>query len=339
MATIYRDKRHGTYYANYRVKGRRVRRALKTKSRAAAKDLLRRIDSELLTRRLGLAPEIRFTVAAEEFVRDRADVSPGQRKNYVYGFRTFLRWLGKDPLLSEITSDVLGDYRNFRAESCRSWTVNGDVRRLSALFRWAVEDKHYLNESPMTRNARRVTGTLKGDRRALTPAERAAYQVKLRDTPVYLAFMFGTYAGLRRGELIRLERSDIRDGVIHLTNKPHLGFTLKDYEARRIPLEPELIVILSRLPADGTILKTPTGRPWCAPNFGAEWTATMRRLKLPPKRTDDRGPRFGCSLHELRHTYASIQITERAVDVYTLSRRMGHCDVKTSQQYFHLFQP
>ncbi|MCY3022647.1 MAG: hypothetical protein NTW87_27005, partial [Planctomycetota bacterium] len=44
----------------------------------------------------------------------------------------------------------------------------------------------------------------------------------------------GTYAGLRRGELIRLERADIRDGVIYLVNKPHLHFTLKDYEARRV---------------------------------------------------------------------------------------------------------
>jgi len=45
------------------------------------------------------------------------------------------------------------------------------------------------------------------------------------------------------------------------------------------------------------------------------------------------------TLHELRHTYASIQIAERGTDIWTLARRMGHSSITTTQGYFHLFRP
>ncbi|MCF8076084.1 MAG: tyrosine-type recombinase/integrase [Desulfotignum sp.] len=42
-------------------------------------------------------------------------------------------------------------------------------------------------------------------------------------------------------------------------------------------------------------------------------------------------------LHALRHTFATRQIQEN-VDLYTLSKLLGHADVSTTQIYLHLVQ-
>ncbi|MDT8379060.1 MAG: tyrosine-type recombinase/integrase [Desulfotignum sp.] len=42
-------------------------------------------------------------------------------------------------------------------------------------------------------------------------------------------------------------------------------------------------------------------------------------------------------LHALRHTFASRQI-QKGVDLYTLSKLLGHANVSTTQIYLHLVQ-
>jgi site-specific recombinase XerD len=42
-------------------------------------------------------------------------------------------------------------------------------------------------------------------------------------------------------------------------------------------------------------------------------------------------------LHALRHTFASRQI-RKGVDLYTLSKLLGHANVSTTQMYAHLVQ-
>jgi len=48
---------------------------------------------------------------------------------------------------------------------------------------------------------------------------------------------------------------------------------------------------------------------------------------------------WGVRLHELRHTYASILIQERGVDIGRVMKRMGHSSIMTTQGYFHQFNP
>ena len=148
--------------------------------------------------------------------------------------------------------------------------------------------------------------------------------------------MFGVYAGLRRGELIVLERRDIRNGVIVLRNKPELGFTLKDYEARQIPLEEELRPVVDALPAEGPALPSPQGHFWCPRNLSRLWEKTMRQLKLPPEKPRKTGPtRYGASFHELRHTYASHSVSS-GLPLEIVGRLLGHTQVATTRRYAHL---
>ena len=334
MAHIYQDKNHGTWYISFSRNGRRVRQALHTKNKREARLVLAQFDLGLASQLLNEPVEMPFCDVVGEFLKSRRDLAPDTRAWYKDRLKRFEGWLADGVMLDEMNAPLLMQYRQARADKVSAGTVAADMRALTVLFTWAVECG-YLQASPMTRNIRRVPRQQKQSRIALSVAERAVYEKKLRGHPLYGVFLFGCHAGLRRGEMTALERGDIRDGVLEVTNKPELGFTLKDYEARRVPIESELSDFIGKLPRSGPAFPTPRGCRWNGDNLTALWRATMRELKLPPNRSG----KWGITLHELRHTYASIQVQEKGVDIFTLMRRLGHSSITTTQIYFHQFNP
>ncbi len=56
---------------------------------------------------------------------------------------------------------------------------------------------------------------------------------------------FLCYTGVRSGELINLQIKDIdfKNSLIHIKNKPKLGFTIKNYEERSIPINANFITL------------------------------------------------------------------------------------------------
>ncbi len=335
MATLYQDPRHGTWYIQFSKNGRRYRRSLNTKSHRDAQMLRHRIEQDMMKDRLNLLVDTPLPVVLKYFLKSRGDRAVKTQRYYETILRQFERWVGETDVGS-VTPATIQGYRLHRSADKAAWTVSADMRVLATFFRWCVEMK-YLAESPVTRSARAVTGRRKNTKRALTPSERRTYEEALQRDRLWPLYLFGVYAGLRRGEIAHLYRSDIRDGVIELRNHPDRGFSLKDYECRRIPLEPEIVEALSQLPGRGRILPSPKGKSWQGNNIRRAWVKLMKKLKLPPERPE-RGTRWGCTVHELRHTYASVMIQERNVDIYTLARRMGHSSIVTTEGYFHQFQ-
>ncbi|HEU5098204.1 MAG TPA: tyrosine-type recombinase/integrase, partial [Roseiflexaceae bacterium] len=69
------------------------------------------------------------------------------------------------------------------------------------------------------------------------------------------------------------------------------------------------------------------GTPLSHSNVDRQFDALLRRAKLPDIR-----------FHDMRHTYAALSIAA-GVDLYTLSRRMGHSSITvTADRYGHLYQ-
>jgi integrase len=69
------------------------------------------------------------------------------------------------------------------------------------------------------------------------------------------------------------------------------------------------------------------GTPISQSNLTRQFDALLKRAKLPDIR-----------FHDLRHTYAALSIAA-GVDLYTLSRRMGHSSITvTADRYGHLYQ-
>ena len=140
------------------------------------------------------------------------------------------------------------------------------------------------------------------------------------ETVTYL----GARAGLRRAEIHNLTWDDIdfRRGILSIT--PKKDWAPKDYECRDIPMPEDLKNHLQRLPKRGVyVIYDKYGDRMSIGSYTAYYGRIVRACGLKG------------SLHTLRHTYAS-HLVQNGVDLYTVSKLLGHSSIKTTEIYAHL---
>lgn len=215
----------------------------------------------------------------------------------------------------------------------RQWSSNTFVcyhKSLLVFFRWCVENG-YMESNPvedieMPRIEKRLPPKLtKQDAyRLLEISCNYPYDYKFlryRNHAIFSTFLF---AGLRKRELLNLKCVDVdienlsifvnqgkgsKDRVIPMSHT--LAQTLKKYVEERKRLNktcPEFFTSLNR-----NMGFTDSGLKWLVIKMKAE-----------------SGIQF--NIHKLRHTFATLMI-EGGCDIYSLSRMMGHSDIKTTTIY------
>jgi integrase len=155
------------------------------------------------------------------------------------------------------------------------------------------------------------------------------------------------YCGLRQGELfglrwkdVDLERKELRVAGQIQRGQRARGKTKRAHRA--IPLPAETVRVLTwqkqnqaeerRISGKGwnagdLVFCSEVGTPLNPKTIGDQFDTLLRRNELPDIR-----------FHDLRHTYAALSIAA-GVDIYTLSRRMGHSTISvTADRYGHLYQ-
>jgi integrase len=135
----------------------------------------------------------------------------------------------------------------------------------------------------------------------LSKAQIKALAEAQSNVQVKAAIFIAAYTGLRSGEILALTPVDIRDGVIHVR-------TSKSGRPRMVPIVPAIRRWLGYLPI-GT---HPSTLSHAVSNA------------MP-------GVRF----HDLRHSCASLLLAA-GVDLYTISKILGHSSIQMTQRYSHL---
>jgi len=130
------------------------------------------------------------------------------------------------------------------------------------------------------------------------------------------------FTGMRRGELFRLEWSDIdfERGFIHIRDPkggPH----------QKIPLNDSVKELLQQHPKSESEFVFP-GRA------GKQRTDIRRQVNLIKAKAGL--PKDFRALHGLRHTYASMLASSGKVDMYTLQKLLTHKSPLMTQRYAHL---
>ena len=141
-----------------------------------------------------------------------------------------------------------------------------------------------------------------------------ASQLKL---PVALAM----FTGLRKGDVLALQKSAIRDGKIwRKTNKT--GQELS------IPIHPDLARVLAESPQHNatTIAATRNGTPWTESGFNSSFIKAMAALKKKGKIGD------GVTFHGLRHTVGTL-LVEAGYDIDTVRRWLGQKTLSMAIHY------
>lgn len=205
----------------------------------------------------------------------------------------------------------------------RPATVNRDLMTLSGLFREAW-DREYVDRNPC-RGIRQKAEENTRDRFLSDDEESrlmTAAAPHLR--PIILTAL---HTGARRGELLRLMWADVDFKRRSVTFRAE---NTKSHQTRHIPMSDTLHDALKAMaPAD---VAWGASKPVFAHSHAKEGPRSIRTGFMA---ACARAGILGVTVHTLRHTFAS-RLVQAGVPIYTVSRLLGHGDVKTTARYAHL---
>jgi integrase len=234
--------------------------------------------------------------------------------------------------LSDLTLDDMQDYADkLLAAGAQPSTIRNSIMPVRVICNWRRRE---VPVNPTT--GLRLPAVRSGRDRIASPAEAEQLLAALKssDRPLWAAAL---YAGLRRGELMALRWQDVdfAQGIINVVR----AWDPKDREmvapkskagTRRVPIPAALraFLALEKLASGGeadALVFGVRGEPFSASSVGERAQRAWKAAGLEP-----------ISLHECRHTFASLMIAA-GVNAKALSTFMGHANISiTLDRYGHL---
>jgi len=221
----------------------------------------------------------------------------------------------------------------YRGRQERQWSANSFVtihKSLTVFFRWCVEHGHLaanpIDAIELPRIPKRLPPRLSQQEalRLLEVVHNYPWPYTFQRHRNYAILATFVFAGLRKRELLRLQMVNV-----DLENQSIFVRQGKGGKDRFIPVSSTLAGILGRyLEERGRLRKT-------CPEFFTSLNRDMgftdqglRRLVAAARRMTG----LSFHLHTLRHTFATLML-EGGCDIFSLSRMMGHSDIKTTTIY------
>ena len=243
---LYRNG-HGTYFALLKLRGKQIKRSLKTEDSALARRRL----AELRTKAHGLAGEERgmtFDHLAERWLAFvKSDLRPGSWQRLVYVVRAVTPFFGGLPVRS-IGQTQIEAWKIKRGAAVGARSFNYEREVLRRLFEYARGNLRIILDNPAVDIKKRKVGKVelviptKEQFRKLVEALRAEPRVKIAAD--FVEFL--GYSGLRRGEATQVLWRDVNfEADTLLVTGGEQG--TKNHEVRTLPLFPPLRRLLERL--------------------------------------------------------------------------------------------
>jgi integrase len=231
------------------------------------------------------------------------------------------------------TIDILRFIDALRREGLAERTVwNRTLLLMSFLKSLGLDTKNLLkrNERPVKpENAPEAYGR----------EDLADFLSHCRNQYLALSCEFLSKTGVREQEFMFLEWTDIDLGhrVLTVKNKPDLGFTIKTYQGRTIPIERGLAAKLAAWkksrPGRRFVFGTSNDRPQT--KLLLLLKREVRRQNLNCNRCQSCKSREECErwfLHKFRATFATTAL-HNGLDIHTVMRLLGHKDLASTMRY------
>ncbi len=252
-------------------------------------------------------------------------------KRYRYIITCFCRFAHVSELSQITDENVRAVFYMGRTE--RKWSVNTFIvyhKSLLVFFRWCMKQGYMAKnpildiEIPKKEKRLPLKLTKQDSLKLLELVYNYPYQypfLRYRNHAIFSIFIF---AGLRKQELLNLKFTDI--DMDNLTIFVDQGKGKKD---RIIPISFTLAQSLKRYKDERKRLNKTN--PEFFSSLRSNIGFTGNGLK---KLVDQMRKSFGIpfSVHKLRHTFATLML-EGGCDIYSLSKMMGHSDIKTTTIY------
>jgi integrase len=150
-----------------------------------------------------------------------------------------------------------------------------------------------------------------------TPDEIAAFEAHhLIGTKARLAFALGLYTADRRGDVIRIGRQHIRDGVLTMRQEKTGALLV-------VPVHPDLQTIIDATPIGHlTLLTTKDGKAYGATGFSKQFRAWCDAAELPKR----------CVFHGLRKTLLT-RLADAGCTAHEIAAISGHKSLREIERY------
>ena len=335
---IYR--RGQTWWADFTRGGERLRQSLGTRDRSEAERVAKVLARAISPVRVVAPPPLvskprgskaNGTPSVRQVLRRWLSYQEPRRKpNSLHAYRIVVKRFSMvwgDLRADEVTRERIEEFQETALQLGLSpRTINHQLGLAIAALRWAHE-RDLVDTPPPHWKRLHVRGSR--SRKYLTTTEMAKLFRSLKKptfsrlTPVV---MLAAYAGLRRGEIIWLEWSDVDldEGWLHVRAKR--GWSPKTNASERsIPLTEELLAYLKGpRPSDRWVAPFGRGAQWNRRHLGIN----IRRL-FKSAGIDDGGPH---TLHRLRGTFAT-EVLRTSGDLRSLQAMLGHGNLAVTSIY------
>lgn len=245
---------------------------------------------------------------------------------------SFYRRFAKVSQIKEITEENIRAFLLYgRTE--RAWRATTFIlyhKSLLVFCRWCVAQK-YMTSNPaedmeMPKLEKRLPPKLTKQEalKLLEIVYNYPYDYKFLRYRNHAMFSTFIFAGLRKKELLKLKLTDV--DIENLSIFVNQGKGSKD---RIIPMSYTLAQTLKRYLMERNRLNKTCSEFFCSLNRNMGYTNNgLKRLVVQMRKAS--GIKF--TIHKLRHTFATLML-EGGCDIFSLSKMMGHSDIKTTTIY------
>ena len=266
---------------------------------------------------------------------DHSSYIRGYSKATLIRYRQVIRAYSRSAGVSEIEQVSNENVRAFffNGRTQHAWTPNTFIcyqKSLVVFFRGCIDDGLIkINpaedlEAPKLEKRLPPKLTKQEAMRLLEVAYNYPYDYKFLRYRNHAIFAMFIFAGLRKKELLNLKYTDV--DIENLSIFIRQGKGSKD---RVVPMSHTLARSLQRYLEERKRLNKTCPEFFVSLNRNMGFTEMgMRRIVESIKKAS--GVNF--TIHRLRHTFATLML-EGGCDIYSLSRMMGHSDIKTTTIY------
>ena len=220
--------------------------------------------------------------------------------------------------LLDATPEDLEEWQSRTSRRVSLSSVATYTNHAVAFYLWALEAGH-VDTDPATRLPRpRVPA---GQPRPI-PEKDLELALACAVEPMLTWLVLGTFMGLRAGEIAKIRREDIEEGILDGRRRLFLSGVGKGNKPYRLPVPVDVAPYLQKHMAGrtGAIFRTQTGTPMKRPLLTNQVSAFFARLGLP------------WTMHSCRHTYGTL-VQRETGDMLQTQALMRHENLNTTRMY------
>ena len=279
MASLY--KNNGTYYLSVSLNRKRKSRSLGTSDLKTARKIKPIIEFELLKELHGINDkrcDMPFNELVGLYLSTDHDWAPKTIELKTYVLNSYLK---NKPLPTNVTSKAI------------------HIRTINSCWNWGLKKGHVTK-------ANKLDGNTKGEARTrvFNKDELKMIFTELKDNHFNSFVRFAYYTGARSGEIRRLNKGQIHNGIIEVIGKTGKRFIKLNNQAQHI------------------ICNTNTLWSYSKDYVTHKFKNEMRKLSISDAR-----------FHDLRRTFG-YNLIKNGIDIYKVSKLLGHKSIKTTEEHY-----